>query len=241
MELKKLSSRIYYLPNEEETDRPVLGYINGDKYSLAVDAGNSRRHVEKFYEELRNENLRLPDYTVITHWHWDHTFGMHAVSGKTVSGRRTNEKLKEVAAWQWTDEATKARLDTGKDIELCDRCIKLEYPDRNDIKVITSDIEFSGTLKLDLGGIYCEITEVRAPHSEDSVLIFVPDERTVFVGDADCEDHYNNHGRYDKAELERYIELIKDYNFNTYVIGHDKPESREEVLDYLDGELEKIK
>jgi hypothetical protein len=26
MELKKLSDRIYYLPNEEETDRPVLGY-----------------------------------------------------------------------------------------------------------------------------------------------------------------------------------------------------------------------
>jgi hypothetical protein len=49
MELKKLSDRIYYLPNEEETDRPVLGYINGDKYSLAVDVGNSSKHVEKFY------------------------------------------------------------------------------------------------------------------------------------------------------------------------------------------------
>jgi hypothetical protein len=30
MELKKLSDRIYYMPNEEETDRPVLGYINGN-------------------------------------------------------------------------------------------------------------------------------------------------------------------------------------------------------------------
>lgn len=241
MELKKLSDRIYYLPNEEETDRPALGYIKGDKYSLAVDAGNSRKHVEKFYEELRKANLRLPDYTVITHWHWDHTFGMHAVTGKTISGKLTNEKLKEVAAWQWSDEDMKDRLETGKDIEMCDRCIKLEYPDRGDIKVITSDIETSGSLKLDLGGICCEIMEVKAPHSKDSVLVYVPEERTIFVGDADCEDHYNNAGKYDKYTLEKYIELIRGLDFEVYVLGHDKPESREEVLNYLEEELKKIK
>lgn len=237
MELKKLSDRIYYLPNEEETDRPVLGYINGNKYSMAVDAGNSSKHVDKFYKELRNANLRLPDYTVTTHWHWDHTFGMHAVSGKTVSGKLTNEKLKEVAAWKWSDEAMKERLETGKDIEFCDRCIKLEYPNRENIKVVTSDLEFSGRLKINLGGIYCEIIEVDAPHSEDSVLIYVPEERAIFVGDADCGDYYNNDGKYDKIKLESYIELIRGIDFNTCLLGHDKPESREEVLKYLDEQL----
>jgi glyoxylase-like metal-dependent hydrolase (beta-lactamase superfamily II) len=236
MELKKLSDRIYYLPNEEKTDRPVLGYINGDKYSLAIDAGNSSNHIKKFYQELRNANLRLPDYTVITHWHWDHTFGMHSVWGKTISGRLTNKKLKEVSTWQWSDRDMKERLETGKTSELSDRCIKLEYPNRENIKVITSDIEFSGSLKINLGGIYCDIMEVKAPHSEDSVLIYVPEEETIFVGDADCEDH----GKYDKNKLEEYIELIKRFDFNTCVLGHDKPESREEVLNYLESELDKL-
>jgi glyoxylase-like metal-dependent hydrolase (beta-lactamase superfamily II) len=241
MELRKLSDRIYYLPNEEETDRPVLGYINGDKYSLAVDAGNSSKHVEKFYEELKNANLRLPDYTVITHWHWDHTFGMHAVTGKTISGKLTNEKLNEVAAWKWSDEDMKERLETGIDIEFCDRCIKLEYPDREAIKVVTSYIEFSGKLRIDLGGFHCEIMEINAPHSEDSVLIYVPEEKAIFVGDADCGDYYNNAGKYDKDKLENYIELIRGIDFNTCVLGHDKPENREEVLKYLEGELQNIK
>lgn len=241
MELQKLSNRIYYLPHEEETDRPVLGYINGDKYSVAIDAGNSSKHVEKFYNELRNANLRLPDYTVITHWHWDHTFGMHAVAGKTISGHLTNEKLKEVSTWQWTDSDMKERLETGKDIEMCDKCIKLEYLNRENIKVITSNIEFSGSLKINLGGIYCDIMEIEAPHSEDSVLIYVPEEETIFVGDADCEDHYNNHGKYDKNKLEKYIELIRTLDFTNYVLGHDKPESREEVINYLRSELKKIK
>ena len=57
MELKKISDRVYYLPSEERTDRPVLGYVKGDKYSLAVDAGNSSDHVEEFYRELGELDL----------------------------------------------------------------------------------------------------------------------------------------------------------------------------------------
>ena len=113
MELRKISGRVYYLPAEERTDRPVLGYIRGEKYSLAVDAGNSSDHVEMFYRELRDSDLRLPDFTVITHWHWDHSFGMHAVSGKTVASHLTNEKLADVQKWEWTDEAMGKRRQSG--------------------------------------------------------------------------------------------------------------------------------
>ena len=38
MELKQISERIYFMPAEPITDRPVLGYIKGDKYSLMIDA-----------------------------------------------------------------------------------------------------------------------------------------------------------------------------------------------------------
>jgi glyoxylase-like metal-dependent hydrolase (beta-lactamase superfamily II) len=241
MELKKISERIYYLPAEEETDRPVLGYIKGNEYSLAVDAGNSAKHVEKFYRELNRANLRLPDYTVITHWHWDHTFGMHSVAGKTIAGKSTNNKLKEVVSWKWANADMKDRLDTGKDIEMCDRCIKLEYLNRQEIMVTTADMEFSGRLIIDLGGISCEITQVEAPHSKDSVLVYVPEEKTVFIGDADCEDHYDNNGNYDKFKLEAYISLMKQIDFNTYVIGHDEPQTKVEAIAYLVDELKKIK
>ena len=107
MTLTRISDRVYYLPAEERTDRPVLGYIKGDRYSLAIDAGNSSEHVDKFYGELRSWSLRLPDFTIITHWHWDHTFGMQAVSGKTVAGHFTNHRLGEIQKWEWSDEAMK--------------------------------------------------------------------------------------------------------------------------------------
>lgn len=51
MELKKLTKNIYYLPHEPEVDRPMLAYVKGEKYSLAVDAGYSFCHVKDFMKQ----------------------------------------------------------------------------------------------------------------------------------------------------------------------------------------------
>ena len=239
MELNKISDRVYYLPAEERTDRPVLGYIKGDKYSLAVDAGNSSDHVEKFYRKLGELDLRLPDFTVITHWHWDHTFGMHSVSGKTVAGHLTNGKLSEVQKWEWSDEAMERRLQSGEDIEICDRCIRLEYPDRSKIKVVRAEIEFTGVISIDLGGVHCEIMEFNATHSSDSVLIHVPEERAVFIGDAAGRDDYQNKGEYDKARLKEMIKVLEKIDADTFMEGHDVPQTKLEVMSYLKDELDR--
>lgn len=78
MKLEQLTDRIFYYPHQPETDRPMLAYINGSRISLAIDAGNSAAHVDGFYGAFEAAGLKLPDMTVITHWHWDHTFGMAA-------------------------------------------------------------------------------------------------------------------------------------------------------------------
>jgi glyoxylase-like metal-dependent hydrolase (beta-lactamase superfamily II) len=240
MVLNKITDRIYYLPAEERTDRPVLGYIKGDKYSLAVDAGNSPGHVEKFYRNLRELDLRLPDFTVITHWHWDHTFGMHAVSGKTAAGHLTNRKLGEVQKWEWTDEAMARRLQSGEDIDFCDRCIKLEYPDRRQIKVVRAEIEFTGAISIDLGGVCCEIMEFNATHSADSVLVHVPAERVIFIGDADGQDFYREKGIYNKAKLKKMVGELEKFDVDIFIDAHDIPRSKFDVISYLKDELAKL-
>jgi glyoxylase-like metal-dependent hydrolase (beta-lactamase superfamily II) len=240
MELKKISDRIYYLPAEERTDRPILGYIRGDNYSLAIDAGNSSDHVEKFYRELRISGLRPPDFTVITHWHWDHSFGIHAVSGKTIAGYLTNEKLAEVQKWEWTDEAMKNRLQSGEDIEMCDWCIRLEYPDRSKIKVVTATIEFTGTMTIDLGGVHCDIREFTSPHSIDSVLILVPEERIIFIGDAESGDYYINNGEYDRIKLAEMIKVLEEIDVDTIMPGHDGPQPKAAVMNYLKNEMDRL-
>ncbi|MBQ1296465.1 MAG: MBL fold metallo-hydrolase, partial [Clostridiales bacterium] len=63
MELKKLSEHIWYMPFEEERDRPNLGYVKGEKMSLAIDAGHSEAHLKEFYDLLQNEGLTVPSIT----------------------------------------------------------------------------------------------------------------------------------------------------------------------------------
>ena len=80
--LQQIGTHTWIFPLESAKDRPNLGYVLGKETALAIDAGHSSSHVEDFYRALEAEGLPLPDLTVITHWHWDHTFGMHAVHGK---------------------------------------------------------------------------------------------------------------------------------------------------------------
>lgn len=240
MELRKVTERIYYLPATSETDRPVLGYIKGDRYNLMVDAGNSASHVELFHEAIKQYGLPAPDYVAITHWHWDHTFGMCAVNGKTIACRKTNLELEKVAGWDWSDAAMEERLQTGEDIAFCDRCIRLEYSDRNRIDVRLADIVFENELTIDLGGIHCQLIRIGGTHSDDSVIVYIPEEKVVFTGDADGADYYHNNGKYDKSKL---VQIMKDMNgldAAVFIAGHDEPISKEEVMMYLREELDKL-
>lgn len=240
LELKQLTNRIWYTTPEQATDRPVLGYVKGDRCSIAIDAGNSKKHVEEFHALLKEQGLTEAEWVAITHWHWDHTFGMHAVDGRTIAGTKTNEELKKVMKWQWSEEAMEDRLARGEDIEMCDTCIRVEYPDRSIIRVETADVVFDSTLSIDLGGITCTLMQVDSPHSDDAVLVYIPEERTLFVGDAYGEDFYYNNGRYDKQKLQAFIQLLETIDFEWCVVGHEAPYTRERLFAYLQKQYDQL-
>jgi glyoxylase-like metal-dependent hydrolase (beta-lactamase superfamily II) len=239
MALTKVTERIYFLENDKEVDRPLVGYIKGDKYSLMVDAGNSRNHVEKFNNSIEKLNLRLPDYVAITHWHWDHTYGMNAVTGKTIACEITNERLKIMSKWQWTEEAMSQRLLTGEDIEFADTNIRKEYKVLQEIKVVPADIVFKNDLEINLGGLVVILKNVIAPHSEDSVIVYVPEEKVVFIGDAYSIDFYNNY-KYDSGKLQNFINMLESLEFDTCFPGHSSPLKKAEIIEFLKSQYKKI-
>lgn len=48
MEFRQLTDRVFYSMFDKAADRPVLGYVKGQKHSLMIDAGNSQKHVNYF-------------------------------------------------------------------------------------------------------------------------------------------------------------------------------------------------
>ena len=174
--LNKYSDNVYYSDYGLYDDRPVLGYIKGDRYALMVDAGNSEAHAREFLAEVEKKGLPKPDFVVLTHYHWDHTFGMHAVNGICIANERTSQYLKDF----------RRRLkQEGKNVFLdLDESIRLEYAGDQDVIITDPDIVFSGNLLLDAGNCPIRLFQAEAPHTDDSTLIEVPGEGVLFIGDA---------------------------------------------------------
>lgn len=218
--MKKFSERILYTEEIAETDQPYIYLLKGSRLSLQIDAGNSGTNVLRFNEQLTQSGLEMPDLAAVTHWHWDHTFGMPALACPVIAGRRTNEKLKEVQKWEWTEKALAERLACGEEIPFCSDCMHREYGDIGKIRTRTADIVFETDLTIDLGGVHAVMKQIDTPHTRDAVMILVPEEGVLFGGDADAPDYYDYDGRYDMKRLKAFIEYLEQTEFQYYLRGH---------------------
>ena len=240
MELIRFSDRIWYLPFVSDTDRPNLFYLKGDSYSAVIDAGNSQAHVEELYRLLQENDLPLPELTIITHWHWDHTFGLPFIHGTSVATERTNAKLKAVMQWEWNEEAMNAREQTGEDIPFCNACIRVEYADLSQIRVCQADRAISEPETLDLGGLTLQLIPRDSAHSRDALFVYVPEESALIIGDADCKDYYDNNSKYDKNRLEDMISFLDSLEYTHYLVGHDVPMTKADALAELREDLKNL-
>ncbi len=223
MELYQYSERIYYSAYEEERDRPALGYIKGDRFSIAVDAGHSDEHVNEFYEALKQEDLPLPELTILTHWHWDHSFALHQINGLSIACKRSDEHIKDFIANRSVENDAKfLKLDPS---------IEKEYENNKPLVVIRPDIVFEKNMKIDAGNLEVFAFEAVSPHTDDAVLIYVPEEKVLFFGDATS-------GVFptwvaDPSRLKAMIDTLESIDAKAYIGGHWPIFTKEKLLKQL--------
>ena len=221
--LQRLTERVWVYPFEEARDRPNLVYIRGGRWSLAADAGHSEDHVRAFYRALEEEGLPLPELTVLTHWHWDHTFGMHAVHGLCLACAGTQAQLLAF-------RERLAREGAGFFLAMHES-IRREYEGGRRIVVTGADMVFRGGTELDAGDCPIRVMEADGPHTEDTVLLEVPSEKVLILGDADCGPFQG--GKADPALASKLARTIREMNAGICIPGHGVPLSRESVLEDL--------
>lgn len=235
-QLQRLSDRIYWLPPDERTDRPVLGVICGEKHSLIVDAGNSVTHAEILLREISRHNLVPPQFVALTHWHWDHVFGNEAFNVPIIAHYETLSQVAKMARLDWSDAALDARVKAGEEIEFCRDMIKVEFPesDRSRIVIKVPEITFYTQLNVDLGGVTAQIIHVGGDHSADSTVIFVPEERVVFLGDCTGSGVYDT-WQYTTRRFFPLLDRLLDFDAQWYFHGHDaEPESAAAFRTYVE-------
>lgn len=231
-ELKWISEQLCYIMPESETDRPVLAALIGQRSTLVIDAGNSTSHAKHFLALLESEKIDA-DWLAVTHFHWDHTFGMAAFRARVVTQEGTKQKLDDMRRLSWTDEAIARRVEIGEESAFCVDHIKKEFRSGDrEIKFPFPDITYTEGLVIDLGGITCHLQHVGGDHTPDSSVIYVPELRFLHAGDALYPNIMDWSHTADKT-LALVLKLEK-LDVETCILSHhDTPLGREEFKNEL--------
>ncbi|WP_462408502.1 MBL fold metallo-hydrolase [Neobacillus sp. Marseille-QA0830] len=227
--IEKIAQRFWYITPIAETDRPILGMVVGDTKNLLIDAGNSEAHVQYFLNELSKQQVSKPDFIVLTHWHWDHIFGLSALNESlSVSSAQTKQEMEKLIPLSWTNAALDARVQQGTEIEFCANAIKQEYPDHRDITICLPQMNFEGKLEIDLGGVTCILRHVGGDHAADSVVVYIKEEKILFLGDCLYPDIFAKKPNYTINETLRMLDILETFDADTYILSHWKPISKAE-------------
>ena len=219
--LIKLSDTIYYLPNQDDKDRPTLGLVCGDQYSLIIDSGNSTQHAHDFLREIEKLNVPPVKYMVITHAHWDHFLGMNEFDATIIVNSQTNEMLKKWRNYSFDDDSLRAYVSNNEISSMCMEIIQSEIPNREYFQLRSPDVIFEDTLTLDLGNKICIIERIKGTHSDDSTIIYIPDEKVIFLGDCPYGTTTNSLFHYKQSLLLPMIEDIQKFDADWFLLGHE--------------------
>lgn len=219
--LNNLSNHVRWFTPDPRTDRPILGAVVGQKASLMLDAGASPSHAREFLDALEKAGLPAPSYLVLTHWHWDHVFGMSALDVPILAQQGTAEEVKKLASYSWSDAALDARVKAGTEIAFCCDMIKAELPDRSELTILTPDIVFADFLSVDLGDVTCELHHVGGDHAADSSVLFVPEDKVLFLGDAISQCIYNPLPHYTAEKVLSLLDTLEAFEAEYYLESHN--------------------
>ncbi len=219
--LNKLSDTIYYLSNQDDKERPTLGLVCGDQFSLIIDAGNSPQHAQDFLLEIENLNVPPVKYVVITHAHWDHFLGMNEFNATVIVNRKTNEMIKEWQTLSYDDLSLQKYVTTNQMNAMCLKIIQTDMPNRESFKLKSPDVIFENTLTIDLGNKVCIIETIKSTHTDDATLIYISDEKVVFLGDCAYGTTTNSLFHYKQSLLSPMIKDIQKYDAEMFLLGHE--------------------
>jgi glyoxylase-like metal-dependent hydrolase (beta-lactamase superfamily II) len=156
---QELRSGVYLTVAQPESVN--LGLIVGSHGTLLVDTGSSPAQGRALRDSLTAVTDRPLTAVVVTHWHYDHAFGLGAfVDIPRIAHESLHSRLASAAA---AAEAKRLGVDPAE----------LGQP----------SVEIAVATALDLGDRRVEIAHLGRGHTDGDLVVVVPDADLIFAGD----------------------------------------------------------
>jgi len=219
--LHQVSDHVWWFTPDSRTDRASLAVVVGDNRTLMLELGASPAHTREFLQALTDKGLSHPDFAILTHWHWDHSFGMEALNIPFAAQRDTAKHLQRMSDYDYSDDGLDDLVQRGIEVEFTrdHLIIELDNTQRRHLKLRQPDFIFDETHHYDLGSVNCEVVHVGGDHSADSCVMFIPEDKVLFMGDCFYYTVYEEPRHYTKEVL-NLIEKLESFDAEQYIEGH---------------------
>ena len=104
----------------------------------------------------------------------------------------------------------------------------MEYAGGVPLVIVPADEEVSSDRVIDLGGVSAHILMAESPHTDDALLVYVPEDRVLFIGDAQLGEFPSWRMNYDK--LDALVRQIEELEADLIVDGHWKVYRKRDFL-----------
>jgi glyoxylase-like metal-dependent hydrolase (beta-lactamase superfamily II) len=165
--------RVYALSGFEFTEYYFV--VSKDRHHLiSIDAGTRPDFAKGAYEALQAFAPGLPPLTTVfvTHAHWDHVGGHSYL-------RRLNPRPKFYGRGNYQEEFEKE----FNGPEVFGKQFFGEQFSPNDVLSYKPDITIDKRTDVSIGGSKFELIPARGGETHDAMLIYLPDEKAMFMGD----------------------------------------------------------
>jgi glyoxylase-like metal-dependent hydrolase (beta-lactamase superfamily II) len=168
-----IAHRVYALSGFEFTEYYFVVSKDGHEL-IAIDAGTRPDFAKGAYEALEAYAPGLPPLTTvfITHAHWDHVGGHSYFRG-------LNSHPKFYGRGNYQEEF-------DKEFNAPEVFAKQFFGERfssEDVRSYKPDIAIDNRTEVNIGGSTFELIPARGGETHDAMLIYLPDERVMFMGD----------------------------------------------------------
>ena len=89
------------------------------------------------------------------------------------------------------------------------------------------DITIEKRAEINLGDVTCIVQQVGGDHAADSVIVYIKEEKILFLGDCIYPRMYAEKVHYTISETLRLLDVLETFDAETYIPSHQQPISKE--------------
>jgi glyoxylase-like metal-dependent hydrolase (beta-lactamase superfamily II) len=232
--LKQLTEHTWLLPHDpdENAVQSSIGVITTQNESVLIDAGNSPRLARKLKTELSRNNLPPVSRIIYTHHHWDHIYGACEFDVPVTAHVICRAILEEESRKPWGLEFLREEIKREPKLTGSYNARARSIEDWEAFHIVVPEDVFETEKAIHLDRLSIELVHVGGEHAEDSIIVKIPQDRVMFIGD--CYYPPPAHLRKpDSAPSLAMLRRLQDETCDLYVEGHDKPFTRTDLLRLL--------